>query len=46
MKVKTYLISCNYPQRLYTVKILIVQMRNIWKKQKFVCRADQFSACY
>jgi len=29
---KTYLSSCNCPQRLGTFKTLIVQMRNIWKK--------------
>jgi len=32
MKVKNDLINCSYLQRLYTVKILFVQMRNIWKK--------------
>jgi len=34
MKAKTYLINCNCPQRIGTVKTLIVQMRNIWKKYK------------
>ena len=29
MKAKTYLINCSCPQRLGTVKTLIVQMRNI-----------------
>jgi len=32
MKAKTYFINCNGPQRLRTVKPLIVQMINIWKK--------------
>jgi len=31
-KSKNYLINCKCPQRLGTVKTLIVQMRNIWKK--------------
>jgi len=34
MKAKTYLITCNCPQKLGAVKTLIVQMRNIWKKYK------------
>jgi len=34
MKAKTYLINCNCPQRLGTVKTLIVQMRSIWNKYK------------
>jgi len=29
---KVHLINCKCPQRLGTVKTLIVQMRNIWKK--------------
>ena len=44
IKAKTYLINCKWPQRLGTVKTLIVQMRNI-SNRKFVCRADQCSAC-